>query len=109
MVIRPKIGGVRGAKAKIFTVLLGESGPAQLSSAKFFIGQAQLNENFSNLPRVNFSICGSGPAVLSSKEQQLSPNSRFWRESQGPQAPPESVKRSLKLLGARHAIGRDPS
>jgi hypothetical protein len=27
------------------------------------------------------------------EEQPLSPNSRFWRESPGPQAPPESVKK----------------
>ena len=43
------------------------------------------------VPRVTFSICGCGPAALSSKEQPLSPNSRFWRESLSPRALPESV------------------
>jgi hypothetical protein len=47
-----------------------------------------------DIPRVTFSICARGPAALSSKEQPLSPNSRFWRESPGPQAPPESVNPS---------------
>jgi hypothetical protein len=43
------------------------------------------------VPRVTFSICARGPASLASKEQPLSWNSRFWRESPGPRAFPESV------------------
>ena len=45
----------------------------------------------SSIPRVTFWISARGPAALSSKEQPLSSNSRFWRESPGPRALPESV------------------
>jgi hypothetical protein len=47
----------------------------------------------------DISICGQGPAALSSKEQSIFPNYRFWRDSLGPQAPPESVNPSKAKNG----------
>ena len=57
------------------------------------------NKKKTVVTRVTFSICARGPASLASKEQPLSSNSLFWRESPGPRALPESVNPFNELNG----------